>query len=141
MSDTAEILRNNNLKNTRQRVMVLDEVTSSNAAISQPDLEKKLGSEIDRVTLYRILSIYEDKGILHKIIDQNGTANYAVCSSNCNAHKHADEHMHFNCTACDRIFCLNVNVPSVKMPDGFEAATLNLIAYGTCDDCGKKAEA
>ncbi|MGY4385779.1 Fur family ferric uptake transcriptional regulator [Pedobacter sp. UYP24] len=133
-----EILRNNKLKNTKQRVMVLDEIAANDLAVSQPELEKKFGKDIDRVTLYRILSIYEDKGILHKILDHNGTANYAVCSSNCSSDKHQDEHLHFNCTNCSGIYCLNIAIPHVSMPKGFTANTINLIAYGICDRCNKK---
>lgn len=132
-----DILRENQLKNTRQRVRVLEEIAADKAAISQPDLEKKLGKEIDRVTLYRILNTYEDKGILHRIIDFNGTANYAICSSACTAHHHHDEHLHFNCTNCHKIYCLETKVPPINVPEGFTANTISLIAYGICDKCGK----
>ena len=66
-------------------------------ATSQPDLES-LMNDVDRVTLYRILNVFEEKGIIHKVFDLNGTANYAICTSNCQEHRHHDEHLHFNCT-------------------------------------------
>ena len=61
-----DVLKEHSLKHTKQRVRVLEEIALDTVAISQPELEKKLGKEIDRVTLYRILNIYEDKGILHR---------------------------------------------------------------------------
>ncbi|MGY0040902.1 hypothetical protein [Pedobacter sp. NJ-S-72] len=67
--DPTSILKEHSLKHTKQRVRVLEEIALDTVAISQPELEKKLGKEIDRVTLYRILNIYEDKGILHRIMD------------------------------------------------------------------------
>lgn len=139
LTTPVEILRQNQLKNTKQRVRVLEEITSDSTAISQPELEKKLGKEIDRVTLYRILNTYEDKGILHRIIDINGTANYAICSSACTAHHHHDEHVHFNCTNCSKIYCLETKVPRIDIPNGFETESLNLIAYGICKKCSSKA--
>ena len=133
--DAADILRTHELKNTKQRIRVLEEIALDSAAVSQPELEKKLGKEIDRVTLYRILNTYEDKGIVHRVIDMNGTANYAICSPSCTADHHHDEHVHFNCTNCLKIYCLNVDVPSVKMPAGYTASSLHFTTYGICEKC------
>jgi len=138
--DPIHILKENDLKHTKQRVRVLEEIAMDNVAISQPELEKKLGKEIDRVTLYRILNVYEDKGILHRIMDLNGTANYAICSSSCTAEHHHDEHVHFNCTNCHKIYCLDVRVPQVKMPTGFSAVALNSTAYGVCEKCNARVK-
>jgi Fur family ferric uptake transcriptional regulator len=118
---------------------VLEEIALDTAAVSQPELEKKLGKEIDRVTLYRILNTYEDKGILHRIMDMNGTANYAICSASCTEHHHHDEHVHFNCTNCFKIYCLEVNVPRIKMPQGFTATTVTSTAFGVCEKCNSSA--
>ena len=52
-----DILKEHSLKHTKQRVRVLEEIALDTVAISQPELEKKLGKEIDRVTLYRILNV------------------------------------------------------------------------------------
>jgi Fur family ferric uptake transcriptional regulator len=138
--DPVNILKEHDLKHTRQRVRVLEEIALDTVAISQPELEKKLGKEIDRVTLYRILNTYEDKGILHRIMDMNGTANYAICSSSCSEDHHHDEHVHFNCTTCSKIYCLEVVVPKLKMPKGFTAKTVNTTAYGTCEKCNALLE-
>ncbi|MNK03573.1 transcriptional repressor [Pedobacter hiemivivus] len=129
------ILKEHDLKHTKQRVRVLEEIALDSVAISQPDLEKKLGKEIDRVTLYRILNTYQEKGILHRIMDMNGTANYAVCTSSCSEDHHHDEHVHFNCTNCNKIYCLEVEAPRIKMPKGFTAKTVSSIAYGICEKC------
>lgn len=133
-----DILKEHSLKHTRQRVRVLEEIALDTVAISQPELEKKLGKEIDRVTLYRILNIYEDKGILHRIMDMNGTANYAICSSLCSEEHHHDEHVHFNCTSCSKIYCLEVTVPGLVMPNGFAAKVIQTTAYGICDKCNQQ---
>ena len=133
--DSLKVLTDNDIKHTKQRVRVLDEISMEVTAVSQPDLEKKLGKEIDRVTLYRILNLFEEKGILHRVIDRHGTANYAVCASNCSANHHHDNHVHFNCTMCQKIYCLPVELPALKLPAGFKMETLNTIVYGTCNNC------
>ena len=74
-----ELLENNQLKKTSTRFTVLNILKSRESAISQPELEAMLGKKVDRVTLYRTLSTFEEKGIIHKVLNINGTANYAFC--------------------------------------------------------------
>lgn len=130
-----ELLKKHGLKNTRQRQAVLEEFSKSDSALSQPELEKRLKGEMDRVTLYRILSSFEDSGILHSVIDRQGTANYATCGSNCTSGHHHDQHLHFNCTKCKKVFCLETSIPKVKVSPGFKVERLSLIAVGLCDRC------
>jgi Fur family ferric uptake transcriptional regulator len=133
------LLEKHHLKKTRTRLKVLGILNSREVAISQPRLEDIIGTETDRVTLYRTLKVFEEKGIIHKIIDMNGTANYALCNSACTEHEHHDEHVHFNCTVCFHIYCLdNFHIPKVGIPPGFSAGSVNLIIYGICDSCNKK---
>lgn len=131
-----QILEKHNLKKTAPRYSVLEVLSKRDVATSQPNLEEILGKDVDRVTLYRILKTFEEKGIIHKIIDANGTANYAVCHSSCTEHQHRDEHLHFNCTVCKKVYCLNdVHIPSLTLPSGFEASNINLVASGVCPAC------
>ena len=130
-----EILKTHGLKNTRQRQIVLEELAKVDSAVSQPELEKKLGKDMDRVTLYRILSMFQEKGIVHSVLDLNGTTNYASCSSSCTEGHHHDQHLHFNCTNCSKIYCLDVKIPNLKMPAGFKATAINTIATGICNNC------
>ena len=130
-----EVLKAHGLKNTKQRQIVLEELAKVNSAISQPELEKKVGKAMDRVTLYRILSTFQEKGIVHSVMDQYGTNNYASCSPSCKEGHHHDDHLHFNCTNCSKIYCLDVKIPALQMPTGFTAHTVNTIASGICTNC------
>lgn len=131
-----ELLDKHQLKKTGPRLSVLSILTSRNTAISQPELETILGKDIDRVTLYRTLSTFEEKGIIHKVLDLNGTANYALCFSACDEHEHKDEHVHFNCTVCLNVYCLDaIQVPHLPIPSGFVSESVNFIVYGVCDKC------
>jgi Fur family ferric uptake transcriptional regulator len=133
-----DLLEKHQLKKTGARLRVLSMMYAKNTATSQPDLESVM-HDIDRVTLYRILNVFEEKGIIHKVFDLNGTANYAVCSSGCHEHHHHDEHLHFNCTACKGVFCLNdLSLPAINLPAGFEASGFTLYASGLCPKCSKK---
>jgi Fur family ferric uptake transcriptional regulator len=134
------LLENHQLKKTGPRLRVLSMLAAKNVATSQPDLESVIG-DVDRVTLYRILNTFEEKGIIHKIFDLNGTANYALCSSDCEENHHHDEHLHFNCTSCNNVFCLdNLELPELKLPAGFKLTALNFNATGLCPKCNKRSE-
>jgi len=134
--DFKQLLRSNQLKVTKPRLRVLDIIDHKESAISQPDLEKILGSEIDRVTLYRILASFEEKGILHKVFDLNGTATYAICSTGCTARHHHDQHVHFICSTCNSVFCLDeITMPSIRVPAGFSLHSIAINAVGVCDKC------
>ncbi|MEJ7558144.1 MAG: transcriptional repressor [Pedobacter sp.] len=136
-----QLLERNDLKKTKPRLSVLKILSSRETATSQPHLEEILGKEVDRVTLYRVLKTFEEKGIIHKILDMNGTANYATCDKSCSEQKHDDKHVHFNCTVCLNVYCLDeLHLPKLSMPAGFTTANVTLIVYGICDKCNKKAE-
>jgi len=137
--DFNRLLRENGLKVTPHRLRVLEELTHKTAAVSQPDLEKTIGTEIDRVTLYRILSSFEDKGIVHKIFDLQGTATYAICSSDCSKGHHHDQHVHFICSVCNSVYCLDeVPFPNIPLPKNFTLHALALNAVGLCESCQKE---
>lgn len=139
LEEFAKLLEKNGLKKTNTRLKVLAILKSKREAISQPDLERILGKEVDRVTLYRTLSTFEEKAIIHKVMDLNGTANYAFCSSSCSNEQHQDEHVHFNCTICLNVYCLDeLKIPKLSLPDGYPPQSINLIVYGTCINCNEK---
>ncbi|MCY4779731.1 transcriptional repressor [Sphingobacterium sp. UT-1RO-CII-1] len=130
------LLKKNELKVTPHRLRVLEEITQKETAISQPDLEKIVGKEIDRVTLYRILSNFEEKGIVHKVFDLNGTATYAICSSDCSEAHHQDQHLHFICSICNNVYCLDeISLPQIILPKKFSLHSLAINAVGLCDKC------
>lgn len=131
-----QILKRNNLKITQPRLRVLAIISEKKTAISQPELEKILGKDIDRVTLYRILGSFEEKGILHKVFDLNGTATYAICSTKCTAHHHHDQHVHFICSVCNSVYCLDeISVPKINLPTNFSLHSVVINAVGICDKC------
>ena len=139
-ADFAELIKSNGLKVTQPRLRVLATISSKETAITQPELEKIFGDEIDRVTLYRILGSFEEKGILHKVFDLNGTASYAVCSTKCTAHHHHDQHVHFICSVCNSVYCLDeIAVPKINLPPNFSLHAIAINAVGMCEKCQNKS--
>lgn len=138
--EVTQLLKQKGLRNTPVRAKVLELLTSSAAAVSHADLEKDLADQFDRVTLYRTLNTLEEKHLIHKILSDQGTANYAldhcVLEGHDHHHQHAP-HIHFHCEQCGEIQCLNCSDDLViQMPEGFKASSIEISAKGVCDKCG-----
>jgi Fur family transcriptional regulator, ferric uptake regulator len=136
--DTTTILKKANLKVTPLRKDVLEVIYSSSSAVGNEDLEAAL-YDFDRITLYRTLKSFEEKGLIHKINALDGQSMYAQCH-NCiehHAHKH-DSHLHFQCTSCNKTFCIeNVQIPTFTLP-GYAIADQNITLSGLCKVCNEK---
>lgn len=135
MKGEEDILQQHGLKNTKLRKAVLSVLIHAEKGLSHQDLSKALDVEFDRVTLFRTLHSFEDAGILHKIIDPNGTAKYAYSTADEADKDHC--HAHFICLKCEEVFCLEESFPlkDVKVPRGFKKNTLDVQVKGICKEC------
>ena len=139
VQNPANILSAHKIRHTSAREEILDLFCEAEAALSQPDIEKKVGKEMDRVTIYRTLSVFLEKGILHKVLDDMGAMKYALCSDACEPHDHSHDHVHFKCSECGRTQCIeNLEIPHLTLPSGFQLEEANLLLQGVCPDCGSK---
>jgi Fur family transcriptional regulator, ferric uptake regulator len=66
-SDINEILRKNQLSVTDSRKSILDLFLNSNGALAHADIEKQTNEKFDRVTVYRTLQAFMEKGLIHTI--------------------------------------------------------------------------
>ena len=129
------ILKNNQLSITGTRKKILELFLSSTGALAHADIEKKTGG-IDRVTVYRTLQSFLEKGIIHTIPTSDNSIRYAVCKENCSEGHHHDNHVHFVCSACGNTTCLeDVTIPDVKLPAGFKPYDSQMVVNGICKDC------
>jgi len=133
-SDYKNILKGHRLRITDCRVDVLDKFYRSNHALSFNELEHNL-KEYDRVTLYRTINSFVEKGILHRIPNDNGNAAFGLCPDSCTTEAHNHNHIHFKCERCGHIECLtNVDIPKISLP-GYQVLESNLIISGICQVC------
>jgi Fur family ferric uptake transcriptional regulator len=130
------ILNAKKLRKTIPRRRILDALIDADHALSTPAMEEKL-RELDRVTIYRTLKTFEEKGIVHKVMDDNGVMNYALCHERCTVHTHDDNHVHFECTKCRKTYCLDerIEMNSISFPIGFVAEELAFKVKGLCNQC------
>lgn len=123
------------IRPTAMRLLVLETLQKQTAAISLNDLEAAF-DHADRITLYRTLKTFEEKGLVHSITDGSSAVKYALCEDSCLPEQHQDLHVHFYCTACKETFCLpKSKIPGVQLPDRFQVEELSLIAKGICSNC------
>ena len=131
-----DILRKNNLSITDGRKKILELFLSSEGALAHADIEKFTGEIFDRVTVYRTLQTFVEKGIIHLIPTTDNSVLYALCKDNCEAGHHHDDHVHFICNKCSKTICLEeVTIPHVKLPPGFTPNNAEMVVSGVCGDC------
>ena len=137
--DPLHILKLYGLKRTKVRRLVLETFLNVDHAMSQPVVEEALGFIENRVTVYRVLKDLETAGIIHRVVHLNGTVLFALCSD-CTVHEHRhDQHVHFTCTNCDKIYCLErFHLPKIDAPQGFNIHTIYLNATGLCQNCSQE---
>jgi Fur family ferric uptake transcriptional regulator len=131
-----EILKRNMLSITASRKKILELFLSNTGALSHGDIEKKAGERFDRVTVYRTLQVFLEKGIIHNIPTAYNSILYALCKDDCKEGQHRDNHVHFICNDCGNTVCLdNVAIPSVKLPKDFTSTQIDVVVSGVCKEC------
>lgn len=133
---TIETLKKHQLSITDSRKKILEMFERSKNALAHADIEHESGTEFDRVTIYRTLQTFVEKGIIHTIPTSDNSVRYALCRDACTEGHHHDDHVHFMCDGCGTTFCLDhVSVPQVALPAGFSSSRTDLVVSGRCAKC------
>ncbi len=136
MEQLLDILKKNQLSVTAGRKKILELFLSSPGALAHADIEKNTDAAFDRVTVYRTLQTFVDKGIIHNIPTSDNSILYALCKDKCEQGHHHDNHVHFICDKCNKTICLDdVTIPEVRLPKGFRPKHAEMVVSGVCDDC------
>ena len=96
-------------------------------------LKGKLEQDVDRTTIYRILNRFDEDGIVHKVICDDGKQYFAYSGSReVNGKDH--DHFHFRCRSCGKVECLSEKI-EVDLPNGYEPEAFNGVVSGYCNNC------
>ncbi len=134
MNAFENILHEKHVRSTAMRLLVMDTLAKQQTAISLHDLEAAF-EHADRITLYRTLKTFEEKGIVHSIEDGTGATKYALCEPGCQCSPQ-DLHIHFYCNKCEKTYCLSKSkIPDLGLPKGYQLQEVNLVAKGVCNRC------
>jgi len=120
-------------RNTPTKEAVLSVLNSSTKAMSQGAIEKKIGVDINRATIYRALNRFCEDGVLHRIVADDGKQYFALCVE-CDENKKPLHHFHFRCKKCDTIECMPVPVHFL-LPNNYQVESVNCVLTGICKDC------
>jgi Fur family ferric uptake transcriptional regulator len=122
------------MSETPFRKEVLGVFNNHSEAISIHVIEDELSS-FNRITLYRTIKTFIEKGIIHEIVLPGHETKYARCKDKCTTDEHNHEHIHFSCTKCEKVICVDIaEVPKIKVP-GFTINQLEIQAKGICENC------
>ncbi|HMS98849.1 MAG TPA: transcriptional repressor [Saprospiraceae bacterium] len=135
--DATTYLKKAGLKLTPVRLRMVEIFDAADHALHQQEIESGFDG-IDRITLYRTLKSFEEKGLIHKITDLDGNSKYAMCESECleHHHHHHHAHIHFQCDHCHLTYCVeNVEIPNIEIPGKFLVTGQNITITGKCENC------
>jgi Fur family ferric uptake transcriptional regulator len=128
------LLKQKKISETPFRKEVLAIFKSYKNAIPLSVLENEL-TNFNRITLYRTIKIFIEKGIIHEITLSGNDTNYAICQNECSSNTHHHQHIHFKCNNCHLIFCAEIDkFPNVSLP-GYKIDNLEIQATGLCKTC------
>ena len=131
-----EILKTNNLSITDSRKKILGLFLNSRGALAHHDIESKTEEKYDRVTVYRTLQTFMEKGIIHTIPTPDNSIKYALCKDDCSEGHHHDHHIHFQCKECGNTYCLDeVTTPDIRLPKGYMPEQIEVVINGVCKNC------
>ena len=131
-----DLLKVYQLNVTDSRKKILQLFLDQPAALAHADIEKNAGEKFDRVTVYRTLQTFMDKGLIHSIPTADNTIRYALCKDECGEGHHHDHHIHFVCEQCRKTACLDsVVIPEIKLPNGYIKDKVEVVISGVCSAC------
>lgn len=136
MISVTTVLKKHQLKNTKLRLAVLEALSEANSGLNHQELSKRIDIDFDRVSLFRTLSQFEEVGIVHKILDLTGVAHYALNPLE-NDPKDQKCLIHFICTQCERIQCIDEPLPDQqwKVPANLKVDEIEITYKGHCELC------
>ena len=138
--DYTSLIKRSGLAPTLNRLKVFEVIGNNNFPLSAQEIfiTLKRTNDINRVTVYRILNLLVEKGLVERIISGDRSHRYGM-APNTNHQPHA----HFYCKTCNRLECLNPNslkldIQSLKrtFPGNIESTQIRI--DGVCKNCMKQ---
>lgn len=135
-SEIEKRLEARGIRPTAVRNLIFDAMVTHPQAFSLADMEQKLDT-VDKSTLFRTITLFHDKLLIHQIDDGSGSMKYSVCSMDCMCSLQ-DLHVHFYCNSCEHTYCLeSISIPKVQLPQDFLLQSVNFVFKGLCDKCSR----
>lgn len=135
MEQVNKTLEQKAVRITPMRQLLLEYFLQNNGAFGLMDLENAFPKS-DRITMYRTLKTFEEKGLIHGINNGVSEIKYALCREHCSPIHHIDQHPHFQCEQCRQITCITSQViPKMELPKGYVQKEITMTIKGVCPNC------
>lgn len=142
-----DLFRLHRVRCTPVRRQVVRILQTFEYAPSLADLSDAL-PDVDRSTLFRTLTLFEDYGIIHAIDDGSGQRKYCLCQSveeeeepKQQEEQTYNQHVHIFCTKCRRTFCLRTaHIPPAHLPKNFLVTDVSYVVRGICGKCRRSVD-
>lgn len=134
--NVTDLLKKNGLKKSAQRVALVNILLKHRRPLTEEDMKSELGEVYDRVTFYRTMQMLVSVGIVHRIVVDNTTVEYALSTEE---DEHA--HVHFYCKVCHAVTCMKeVPVYHYQLPDGYRQEECEVVIKGVCPTCAAQGK-
>jgi Fur family ferric uptake transcriptional regulator len=137
-----ELLRGTGERVTRGRVVVLASLLEAKRALTHAEVESRIGrlSEIDRVTVYRVLDWLTQQGLTHRLAGDDRVWRFTAAHEPHSRGSGAHPHPHFKCNTCGDVICLDEvsTAPRVVLPAGYQSEELEVTVKGQCAMCAPR---
>ena len=96
-----EILSKKGINRTRIKISILLEISKSKRPMSVPEIHAQLKENCDVSTVFRTVSRFKEKGLVHEVNLEEGFYRYEMASD---SEEHSDHHHHHvRCRVCGDI--------------------------------------
>lgn len=126
-------LQTKNTNPTSMRILVYDFLEKQQKAMSLSEIESHF-HRADRVTIYRTLKTFEEKGIVHGI-QENNTTRYVLCQDGCDEKSHNDWHLHLYCKICKQTTCKEEFTIPQSESAKYRIDEIRIFGKGICEQC------
>ena len=101
------------------------------------EIFERFDKKTNKVTIYRALKSFEQKGLIHQVPDKNNLKKYSLCNlDSCSPDSHNHQHGHFICYSCDQTFCLeDSKIENFISKSIHDVKNYNLVLEGFCSNC------
>ena len=135
-TDALLALQKAGISKTSQRLAVLNILLAATMPLSVSTIRQSLKTKanIDKVTVYRILSLFRQHGIIREIASAGGASYFEMVTGENSMHPH------FSCRNCGTFVCMAPQ-PFIKIPDlilskdDYSIEHIEINISGLCADC------
>lgn len=129
---SAEILLKHNIRPSLTRVMIFDYLRAHRTHPTADEIYMALHPKaptLSKTTVYNTMKLLASEGIIKLITIEEQQARFDACAEN---------HGHFLCTDCGKVYDFDINFPPAQLPEGFEVSTRDIYFTGKCNSCKQK---